>query len=126
MCLLMSCSRSRHTNILLRGSLIYEYIGEVVAEKTFRKRIQLYADEGIRHFYFMMLQKEEASGFIAYVTSLYSREADVVMIVYRRDQEGWHRTFRESLVQSQLRGTEMGCGPTITHGYLHQTRCGQG
>lgn len=41
------------------GSLVYEYIGEVVAEKTFRKRMQSYADEGIRHFYFMMLQKEE-------------------------------------------------------------------
>ncbi|ORY31608.1 hypothetical protein BCR39DRAFT_86195 [Naematelia encephala] len=41
------------------GSLIYEYIGEVVAEKTFRKRMQLYAEEGIKHFYFMMLQKEE-------------------------------------------------------------------
>ena len=43
----------------LSGSLIYEYIGEVVQEKTFRKRMQQYADEGIRHFYFMMLQKEE-------------------------------------------------------------------
>ena len=41
------------------GSLIYEYIGEVVAEKTFRRRIQQYADEGLKHFYFMMLQKEE-------------------------------------------------------------------
>ncbi|WWD19848.1 hypothetical protein CI109_104315 [Kwoniella shandongensis] len=41
------------------NTLIYEYIGEVVMEKTFRKRMQLYADEGIRHFYFMMLQKEE-------------------------------------------------------------------
>lgn len=40
---------------------MYEYIGEVVAEKTFRKRMQLYAEEGIRHFYFMMLQKEEVS-----------------------------------------------------------------
>jgi hypothetical protein len=43
------------------GSLIYEYIGEVIAEKTFRKRMQQYAEEGIRHFYFMMLQKEEVS-----------------------------------------------------------------
>lgn len=43
------------------GSLIYEYIGEVVKETTFRKRMQQYADEGIRHFYFMMLQKEEVS-----------------------------------------------------------------
>ncbi|WRT70012.1 uncharacterized protein IL334_007005 [Kwoniella shivajii] len=41
------------------NTLIYEYIGEVVAERTFRKRMQQYADEGIRHFYFMMLQKEE-------------------------------------------------------------------
>lgn len=40
---------------------MYEYIGEVVAEKTFRKRMQQYAEEGIRHFYFMMLQKEEVS-----------------------------------------------------------------
>jgi len=41
------------------GSLIYEYIGEVVKENTFRKRMAQYAEEGIRHFYFMMLQKEE-------------------------------------------------------------------
>ncbi|WVQ94922.1 hypothetical protein IAU59_002008 [Kwoniella sp. CBS 9459] len=41
------------------NTLIYEYIGEVVAERTFRKRMQQYADEGIKHFYFMMLQKEE-------------------------------------------------------------------
>lgn len=46
---------------LFSGSLIYEYIGEVVAEKTFRKRMQQYADEGIRHFYFMMLEKEQVS-----------------------------------------------------------------
>lgn len=32
-----------------------------MAEAAFRKRMQLYADEGIRHFYFMMLQKEEVS-----------------------------------------------------------------
>ncbi|KAL1410857.1 histone methyltransferase set2 [Vanrija albida] len=41
------------------GALIYEYIGEVVVEKTFRKRMADYAEEGIKHFYFMMLQKEE-------------------------------------------------------------------
>lgn len=47
------------------GSLIYEYIGEVVAEKTFRKRMAAYAQEGIRHFYFMMLQKEEVGHSLA-------------------------------------------------------------
>ncbi|ODO05535.1 hypothetical protein I350_04586 [Cryptococcus amylolentus CBS 6273] len=41
------------------NTLIYEYIGEVVKENTFRKRMQQYVKEGIRHFYFMMLQKEE-------------------------------------------------------------------
>lgn len=44
---------------MIRGSLIYEYLGEVVAEKTFRRRMQDYATKGIRHFYFMMLQKDE-------------------------------------------------------------------
>ena len=47
------------------GSLIYEYIGEVVKENTFRKRMQQYADEGIKHFYFMMLQKEEVCQIFA-------------------------------------------------------------
>ena len=40
-------------------SLIYEYIGEVVQEREFLRRMQKYAQDGIRHFYFMMLQKDE-------------------------------------------------------------------
>ena len=31
----------------------------MVAEKEFIKRMGRYAQEGIRHFYFMMLQKDE-------------------------------------------------------------------
>lgn len=46
-------------SLTISGALVYEYIGEVVVEKTFRKRMAEYADEGIKHFYFMMLQKEE-------------------------------------------------------------------
>jgi hypothetical protein len=42
---------------------VYEYIGEVIPEGVFRSRIKEYADEGIEHFYFMMLQKGEV--FIA-------------------------------------------------------------
>jgi len=38
---------------------VYEYIGEVVSQTSFLKRMQQYADEGIQHFYFMMLQREE-------------------------------------------------------------------
>ena len=42
-----------------RDSFIYEYIGEVVSEPSFLKRMRDYGDEGIEHFYFMMLQKDE-------------------------------------------------------------------
>jgi hypothetical protein len=48
-----------HIPIELRDEFVYEYIGEVVSQTSFLKRMQQYADEGIQHFYFMMLQKEE-------------------------------------------------------------------
>ena len=38
---------------------IYEYIGEVIGEHQFRKRMIQYDDEGIRHFYFMSLTQGE-------------------------------------------------------------------
>lgn len=38
---------------------IYEYIGEVVNEANFRRRTIQYNDEGIKHFYFMSLTKNE-------------------------------------------------------------------
>ncbi|KAF8525700.1 hypothetical protein JB92DRAFT_2701103 [Gautieria morchelliformis] len=44
---------------LPKDTFIYEYIGEVVSHPSFVKRMRDYADEGIRHFYFMMLQKDE-------------------------------------------------------------------
>ncbi|EPQ30936.1 uncharacterized protein PFL1_01834 [Pseudozyma flocculosa PF-1] len=40
-------------------TFIYEYVGEVMNEPTFLQRMQQYRVEGIRHFYFMMLQKGE-------------------------------------------------------------------
>lgn len=42
-----------------RDAFIYEYIGDVVSQPSFAKRMRDYADEGLRHFYFMMLQKDE-------------------------------------------------------------------
>ncbi|GJJ09368.1 hypothetical protein Clacol_003590 [Clathrus columnatus] len=42
-----------------KDAFIYEYIGEVVSHPSFAKRMREYAEEGIRHFYFMMLQKDE-------------------------------------------------------------------
>ena len=36
---------------------IFEYIGDVINESSFRRRMVQYDDEGIKHFYFMSLQK---------------------------------------------------------------------
>ncbi|KAJ7222364.1 histone methyltransferase [Mycena pura] len=42
-----------------KDAFIYEYVGDVVNPTSFKKRMRDYAEEGIRHFYFMMLQKDE-------------------------------------------------------------------
>jgi histone-lysine N-methyltransferase SETD2 len=39
--------------------LIFEYVGEVVGEIQFRRRMRQYDEEGIKHFYFMSLNKGE-------------------------------------------------------------------
>lgn len=40
-------------------SFIFEYLGEVLPENSFRKRMLQYDEAGIKHFYFMMLNKGE-------------------------------------------------------------------
>jgi len=42
-----------------RDTFIYEYVGDVVNPVSFKKRMREYGEEGIEHFYFMMLQKDE-------------------------------------------------------------------
>ncbi|KAF7324844.1 Histone methyltransferase [Mycena kentingensis (nom. inval.)] len=42
-----------------KDGFIYEYVGDVVNPVSFKKRMRDYADEGIEHFYFMMLQRDE-------------------------------------------------------------------
>lgn len=49
----------RAASTISSDSFVYEYIGEVVEQKEFMKRMQQYRDEHIKHFYFMMLQREE-------------------------------------------------------------------
>ncbi|KAA1474184.1 SET domain-containing protein [Dentipellis sp. KUC8613] len=44
---------------LPRHTFIYEYVGDVISTPSFAKRMREYAEEGIRHFYFMALQKDE-------------------------------------------------------------------
>lgn len=41
------------------NQLIYEYVGEVINEVQFRRRMRQYDEEGIKHFYFMSLSKGE-------------------------------------------------------------------
>jgi [histone H3]-lysine36 N-trimethyltransferase len=38
-------------------------VGDVVNQPSFKKRMRDYASEGIQHFYFMMLQKDEVPVF---------------------------------------------------------------
>lgn len=44
---------------LQAGDFVREYVGEVINEPTFRRRMIQYDDEGIKHFYFMSLGKHE-------------------------------------------------------------------
>ncbi|KAF2397074.1 hypothetical protein EJ06DRAFT_482495 [Trichodelitschia bisporula] len=41
------------------NDFIFEYIGEVIDEARFRKRMRQYDNEGIKHFYFMSIKKDE-------------------------------------------------------------------
>ncbi|OLL22465.1 Histone-lysine N-methyltransferase, H3 lysine-36 specific [Neolecta irregularis DAH-3] len=49
----------RTNSDLPKGLFIYEYVGDVIHDKEFRRRMIRYDEEGIKHFYFMMLQKGE-------------------------------------------------------------------
>ncbi|KAF7978203.1 hypothetical protein HWV62_1426 [Athelia sp. TMB] len=49
----------RAADDIRKDDMIYEYIGDVVSHASFMKRMREYAEEGIKHFYFMMLQREE-------------------------------------------------------------------
>ena len=42
-----------------RDTFIYEYVGDVLSSPSMKKRMRDYGKEGIQHFYFMMLQKDE-------------------------------------------------------------------
>ncbi|KAL9591135.1 MAG: hypothetical protein Q9203_000006 [Teloschistes exilis] len=44
---------------LQENDFIFEYIGEVIGELQFRRRMQQYDEEKIKHFYFMSLNKGE-------------------------------------------------------------------
>ncbi|GAA5840308.1 hypothetical protein JCM11251_006691 [Rhodosporidiobolus azoricus] len=43
---------------LAADAFVYEYIGEVIGPAPFQRKMKEYANEGIKHFYFMALDKE--------------------------------------------------------------------
>lgn len=49
----------RANKALSHGDFIFEYIGEVIDERKFRRRMVQYDEEGVKHFYFMSLNKGE-------------------------------------------------------------------
>jgi hypothetical protein len=65
-----------------------------------------YAEEGIEHFYFMMLQKDEVSESpFGSTRSLWYANRGLIsccVAVHRRNQARWHWPFRESLLCSKL------------------------
>jgi hypothetical protein len=61
-----------------------------------------YAEEGIEHFYFMMLQKDEVSETPfgsthsrRYANRIFTFSA---IVVHRRNEVRWHWPFRKSLL----------------------------
>ncbi|KAK6457180.1 uncharacterized protein RJT20DRAFT_117255 [Scheffersomyces xylosifermentans] len=48
----------RADKTISENSFIYEYIGEVIDEETFRKRMIEYDAKNFKHFYFMMLKND--------------------------------------------------------------------
>ncbi|TGZ77810.1 hypothetical protein EX30DRAFT_174826 [Ascodesmis nigricans] len=49
----------RADSFIPENTFIYEYVGEVIDEIRFRKRMDLYDKAGIKHFYFMSLKAGE-------------------------------------------------------------------
>ena len=100
-----------------RDSFIYEYVGEVVSQPSFMKRMRQYSEEGIRHFYFMMLQKDEVRHFNCWPSS----PTLTYRLVHRCNQKGRYRTFCQSQLQPQLLCGKMGDRETCPNGYLCET-----
>ena len=100
-----------------RDTFIYEYVGDVVNSPSFYKRMRQYAEEGIRHFYFMMLQKDEVrlGLYIVCIRQWGRRDARMKMSGrederMREDERGRRRWALRRLHQSCFEGYASLCG----------------
>ena len=69
------------------------------------KRMREYAEEGIEHFYFMMLQKDEVSSTTFFPYMLICKPNVFVstrVVVHRCNEARRDRAFRESFLQPEL------------------------
>ncbi|SCV73160.1 BQ2448_7085 [Microbotryum intermedium] len=48
----------RATQDMTADTFVYEYVGEVIGPTVFAKRMKDYGNEGVKHFYFMALDKD--------------------------------------------------------------------
>lgn len=87
----MKITHSIPTDLTFRDTFIYEYVGDVVNPTSFKKRMRDYALEGIQHFYFMMLQKDEVRSNVLLGLSVAQYPT-----VYRRNEGRRDRALRQS------------------------------
>jgi hypothetical protein len=102
-----------------RDTFIYEYVGDVLSSPSMKKRMRDYGKEGIEHFYFMMLQKDEvrlSSMCRGWALNGFAQPH----VVHRRHQEGRNRAVRESQLQPQLLRRKMDHRGSSANGDLFQ------
>lgn len=46
-------------NVIDRGDFVIEYVGEVVSQSQMQKRLEINAQLGQKHYYFMTLQSDQ-------------------------------------------------------------------
>lgn len=98
---------------------MYEYVGEVIGPVVFARKMKEYATDGIKHFYFMALDKDIVRR--PDPTSAL-RALTLARAVHRRNEEGRPRKVPEPLVQPQLLRCQVDHRQEDAHGHLHQAR----
>lgn len=83
--LLVSFRRPPADGFHFSDLFVYEYLGEVIGPTVFARKMKEYASEGVKHFYFMALEKEVVS--CIHLTLSYSILTFLVHLVYRCDKK---------------------------------------
>ena len=87
------------------------------------KRMREYAEEGIEHFYFMMLQKDEVSNTTFFPYMLICKPK---VIVHRCNEARRDRPFRESFLQPELLRRQVDDRTTRSDGHFLESHDQEG